>query len=52
MRKGFVIGVAVALVVAVPVAVMATGAVVKPAVFSGSGDVTNQAFYGSHGTRR
>jgi hypothetical protein len=44
MRKGFVMGVAVALVVMVPVAVMATGGKVKPAVFSGSGDLTNQAF--------
>ena len=44
MRKGFLIGVAVALVVSVPVAVMATGARVKPNAFSGSGEVTNQAF--------
>jgi hypothetical protein len=45
MRKGFFIGVAVALVVSVPVTVMATGANhVKPAVFTGSGDLTNQAF--------
>jgi hypothetical protein len=47
MRKWFLVAVALVLVVAVPMTVMATGAThVKPNAFSGSGEVTNQAFSG------
>jgi hypothetical protein len=45
MRKWLLVGVAVLLVVSVPVAVMATGSKpVKPLAFTGSGDLTSQAF--------
>jgi hypothetical protein len=47
MRKWILVAVALVLVVSVPVTVMATGAThVKPDAFSGSGDVTSQAFSG------
>jgi hypothetical protein len=45
MRKWFLVGVVLLLVVSVPVAVMATGSSpVKPAPVTGSGDLTSQAF--------
>ena len=47
MRKWLLMAVALVLVVSVPVTVMATGAThVKPNAFSGSGDLTSQAFSG------
>src|SRR5438132_9399412 len=45
MRKWFLVGVVLLLVVSVPVAVMATGSrPVKLAPITGSGDLTSQAF--------
>jgi hypothetical protein len=45
MRKWFLVGVALLLVVSVPVAVMASGSrPLKPTAVTGSGDLTSQAF--------
>jgi hypothetical protein len=47
MRKWLLVAVALVLLVSVPVTVMATGATqVKPDAFSGSGELTSQAFSG------